>query len=136
MLLKKDSDKSYHRDEACLYVGGDKIYTLGFSSHPMTRMWIGYVDSLKMYINNHIDEYNSRKTHLGTQCHISLPKFELPNKIIHPWWITDTNLVIDSHISSLLRKEISRKERVWYQNMSLFNNDYIRNTWLYNYGYV
>jgi hypothetical protein len=91
----------------------DTIYSLGYSSHPIIKMWVGYEDSLKLYINKHIRVYNSLKTKGGERCHINIKSYNIPDKrdIIHPWWITQTKAVILSHRGSLIRKNPSHYTR-------------------------
>jgi hypothetical protein len=101
---------------------GDEIYTLGFSQHAIVKMWIGYEESLKDYINSCIDEYSTRKKKDGTFCHIKIPKYTISQKINHPWWLVYYNGVILSHRSALLRKEYFRKEIPHYFKNKDFTN--------------
>ena len=115
----------------------DNLYTLGFSQHPIVKMWIGYEDSLRQYINAHIKEYCSHKTKKGDKCtmNINISPFENSlDKIIHPWWITQYNGVILSHRASLLRKEKQRKEKEWYWKNPLFTSipkNYLNNGYIW-----
>lgn len=100
-------NKTYKIPRDKIILPGDELYTLGFSQHAIVKMWIGYEDSLKMYINKHIDAYCSRFKKNGESCSISIKKYTLPEKIQHPWWLVFTNAVVMSHRASLLRKEPS-----------------------------
>lgn len=90
----------------------DKIYRLGFSQHPIVRMWCGYEDALRLYICDHLDECKYRGIKADS---IKVKRPE--GAVVHPWWI---NLVINSHRASLVRKELSRKEARWYMDNPLF----------------
>jgi len=85
----------------------DTVYSLiGFSRHAITKMWVGYEESLKAYINAHIKLYCSFTKKNGEQCSMDLPTYKLPSfkTIPHPWWIVSTSAIIFSHRASLLRK--------------------------------
>ena len=88
--------------------GKERKITLGFSSHPILKMWVGYEESLKRYINIHIDEWVAR----GYKN--TMKKYTIdPQKEILPWWIRFP-WVKYSHKSSLLRKEKYRNEKEHY----------------------
>lgn len=112
---------------------GDEILSLGFSQHAIVKMWIGYEDSLKEYINEHVAEYCTNTTFFGKQCSMDLPHYELPDVYPHPWWITHFEGVIFSHRASLLRKERERNEKPWYWKNKLFTS--IPDKWIQT-GYV
>lgn len=94
----------------------DEYYTLGFSQHAIVKMWVGYEDSLRMYINQHIDVYCTNKTKSGGNCSISIEKYTIPKLKTHdhPWWIVHYDGVVWSHRAALLRKERFRGESAWY----------------------
>ena len=100
----------------------DTIYTLGFSQHAIIKMWIGYEDSLREYINAHTSEYCTHTTKSGKECSIDLPRYTLDHEYPHPWWITSYDGVILSHRASLLRKERERNEPEWYWAQPLFTS--------------
>lgn len=100
----------------------DELYTLGFSQHAIVRMWVGYTSALAHYINVHIDAYCSRTSKNGTKFTMSIPKQQIRGKVVLPWWITKTNVVIYSHKASLLRKEYDRTEPDWYINKPCFTS--------------
>jgi hypothetical protein len=108
----------------------DKVYKLGFSQHAVVKMWIGYETALKYYINVHIKEYLKR----GKNYKMNLPRYEInKEKLVLPWWIKNTKLVIYSHRASLLRKENLRKEPEWYVKKNKFEK--IDDIWK-KYGYI
>jgi hypothetical protein len=108
----------------------DKVYKLGFSQHAVVKMWIGYETALKYYINVHIKEYLKR----GKNYKMTLPRYEInKEKLVLPWWIKNTKLVIYSHRASLLRKESLRKEPEWYVKKNKFEK--IDDIWK-KYGYI
>ncbi len=105
----------------------EKIISLGFSGHPAVKMWIGYTDSLKLYINSCISIWLDRKFKNNMEIE------EIKNlKIISPWWREYNNSpIILSHFSSLIKKDsyyTSNKNEIFDK----FNNDY--KEWL-EYGY-
>lgn len=115
---------------------GDEVWTLGFSQHAAVKMWSGYLPSLKIYINTHIDEYTSRYTSKGNKCTISLPKLKVDSKNPPvPWWISLTDVVIHSHRASLLRKEFERSENEWYWSTVDMKFPLESKEWM-NRGYV
>jgi hypothetical protein len=112
----------------------DELFTLGFSQHAIVKMWVGYENSLKKYINAHIDVYCSLTKKDGTFFTMNIQKYQIKaDKVHHPWWITKYKGVIFSHRASLLRKEISRNESVHYQHIKHFT--YISDEWKTR-GYV
>lgn len=131
--------KEYSREDVFLTKEGDRVYTLkGYSSHTIIKMWIGYEESLKMYINDHLYEFNNnRYTKTSRLCHHSYPPFTLnqPENIIHPWWLRLTDLVIISHQVNLYRKEIYRQEKEWYIHIFDYQDSYFEE-WVKKYGYL
>lgn len=111
----------------------DTIYTLGFSQHAAVKMWVGYEDSLREYINAHIKEYCSRKTFSGKQCSICIPLCKYSkSKYPHPWWLHYKDIIL-SHRASLLRKEQTRNEDAWYIKQKVFTR--LPKEWLHR-GYI
>ena len=99
------SENVYKIPRKKIILPSDELYTLGFSQHAIVKMWIGYEESLKMYINDHIDVYCSKYKKNGERCSIIIKKYKIDNNFIqHPWWIVYYNGVILSHRASLLRK--------------------------------
>lgn len=68
-----------------------------WSNHPAVRMWEGYEDALKMYMNACIDEWIKR----GYVNNMS--KLEHPTEPKMPPWLGDPRFHI-SHQSNLIRK--------------------------------
>jgi len=102
----------------------DRIIKLGFANHPAIRMWYGYQEALKYYINCHIDEWIKRgyKNTMKKYDIIGIPNM--------PSWVysEDFHRV---HRAALITKELQRREKPWYINNPLFIvekdrfNDYI-----------
>lgn len=111
----------------------DDVYTLGFSQHAIVKMWVGYEDSLREYINAHVAEYCTHTTKSGDQCSIDIPHYTILDDHPHPWWITSYDGVILSHRASLLRKERERSEPKWYWGDEMFTST--PDEWM-NTGYV
>jgi len=69
-------------------------------NHPAVKMWRGYEDALKLYVNVMIAEWvrrGYRNTMLFYDIHQEM------DDIVFPWWLGDP-LFHDSHKSNLLRK--------------------------------
>lgn len=99
----------FSKDDVCF--PEDTYISLGFGQHAINKMWVGYENSLKEYINSHIDVYLTKKKKNGDNRKTSISKYDLSNEIIiHPWWLTRTNCVVLSHRASLLRKTYTRKD--------------------------
>ena len=96
-----------------------RIVKLGFSQHAVVRMWVGYENSLRQYINDHIDEWRSRYRKDGTHCKTSISKYDIKEEVYHPWW-TNCFGFLRSHRAALLAKEIARNENPWYVDFNLF----------------
>ena len=72
--------------------------TKGWSNHPITKMWKGYENALKQYLNECIDEwvaqgYNNNKV-----------KEDIDGDILYPHWLGN-DLFHSSHRANLLRKD-------------------------------
>jgi len=89
---------------------GFRVVTLGFVYHPIVKMWMDYKESLKMYINAHIQAWVERGYHN------TMTTYSLSENPPQPPWSYDSK-IHQNHISSLLWKEIERKESPWYQHM-------------------
>lgn len=125
----------YDRERVCITDLGDRIFTLGFSQHAIVKMWLGYEDSLKYYVNQHIINYLSRKTKSGRPRTLVIPLYEdIPpaSEIVHPWWITDYDGVVISHRVNLLRKELVAGSEPHY--WLIFND--VPNKFIQSLGYV
>lgn len=84
--------------------------------HPAILMWIGYEDSLKQYIDSHIDEWITR----GMKN--TLQKYNIQTND-HPSWVSDTD-IHQNHKAALCTKEFERRESKWYFNMPDFVDSY------------
>lgn len=91
---------------------GDKPITFGFIYHPAVLMWLGHEDSLREYIDAHIQASIERG--INNQ----MPRNSLYGAS-SPKWTSDSDFHI-RHKSNLLAKELDRREPVWYQNLPSF----------------
>jgi hypothetical protein len=90
-----------------------RIVNLGFINHPIVRMWFGYREALKDYINAHLEEWISR----GYKNRI--PFYSVPSEYSRPGW-TKNPTFHRTHRSALLEKETNRKENPWYSLRETF----------------
>jgi len=84
-----------------------KKTTGGFVNHPVVNMWRPYLNSLKLYYNTILDECI-----LNRGVNTKMLKFELPELIEHPWFITYKPLLY-SH-----RRMLQIKDPIYYKNLS------------------
>lgn len=77
----------------------ERTPTKGWRNHPVTRMWTGYEEALKLYQNYTIMEWIDR----GYKNTMKLEDVD-HNNIILPAWFGDDKLH-KSHRSNLLRKD-------------------------------
>ena len=96
---------------------GDRIIKFGFANHPAVRMWLCHNDSLRLYINAHIEEWISR----GNKNNMELFAIENPEIIPAPSWTQDP-IMHQNHKAALYRKEVVRKETPWYQKKDDFKD--------------
>ena len=73
-------------------------YVGHWANHPAVKMWRGYENALKLYVNTMITEWK-RRGYLNTLLYYDLADAE----ITYPWWFGDPRFH-DSHKSNLLRK--------------------------------
>ena len=92
---------------------------MGFVSHPIVICWVNYKDSLKMYINDHIDEFLSR----GGKAETKKLKCKISSKVGHPICFLDSAFH-ENHKAALLTKELVRKEEPWYIKKKDFRDAY------------
>jgi len=83
----------------------ERIIKMGFCSHPAVRLWFGYEDALREYIDAHIKEWIKR----GNKNTMKIYNVTAE----HPPWTLNTEFHIN-HKSALFKKEVDRKERLWY----------------------
>ena len=88
---------------------------MGFSTHAAVRMWYGYNDSLKLYINAHIETWIARgyKNNMKT--------YNVDINSLRPAWTLDPSFH-QNHRAALFDKETKRKEPAWYVEMDDFVN--------------
>ncbi len=101
--IPKDEAKNY------MLLENQWFIRLGFVTHPLIRMWFGYEESLKLYINEHINEWIKR----GYLNNMNMYKIDVKESIEHPPWIKSKDFH-ENHRSALLHKEIVRAENPWY----------------------
>lgn len=91
----------------------------GWVNHPCVRMWRGYEDALKVYINVCIDEWKER----GFK---NTMNYEIPstNDVIFPEWLGKYELH-SSHRSNLLRKD-----KEYYSKFGWLETDDIEYFWV------
>jgi hypothetical protein len=77
----------------------DRTPTKGWRNHPVTRMWSGYEEALKLYQNYTIQEWISR----GYKNTMKLEEVDLNVVIMPPWFGVEE--FHQSHRSNLLRKD-------------------------------
>jgi len=77
----------------------ERTPTKGWRNHPVTRMWTGYEEALKLYQNYTIKEWVDR----GYKNTMQYEEI-LPDKLVMPVWFGDENFH-RSHRSNLLRKD-------------------------------
>lgn len=102
-----------YQDKKEAKVGKDeRLIKMGFCNHPAVEMWYGYEDALKEYINAHIEEWVARgyKNTMKT--------YDVKAKE-HPEWCGWSD-IHENHKGALLKKELDRLEKPWYQNMQNF----------------
>lgn len=75
--------------------------------HPAVLMWLGHPESLKEYINAHIQEWIRR----GYKN--NMKQYEVKNPV-RPLWTVDSK-IIENHRAALLKKELDRGKPAWFQ---------------------
>lgn len=83
---------------------------LGFARHPEVWSWYHHPDSLKHYINCHIEQWIERGFKNTMDIYQDVENSDRPK------WTFDEKIFIN-HKQSLLKKEIERKEKDWYINL-------------------
>ena len=78
----------------------ERTDTKGWRNHPITKMWAGYEDALKMYFNLCVEEWVSRGYN-NTMVLEDVPEW---GKIKYPDWLGN-DLLHSSHRANLLRKD-------------------------------
>lgn len=91
----------------------------GFSNHPATKQWIGYLDGLKYYFNCHLDEVFRRG-----RWNVKVMKiYPIPQTFDLPWFVISKPFHF-SHRASLFRKNPE-----YYKDLT-FPAEYL------NHGYI
>ena len=72
--------------------------TKGWVNHPATKMWKGYENALKQYLNECIDHWVSRGYNNN------MKKEVIEGDIVYPHWLGDDSFH-STHRSNLLRKD-------------------------------
>lgn len=96
-----------------------KQLKLGFSTHTVVEMWLGYEGSLKLYINAMINEWIKRGYKNNMKVYDINKHINKWGPICHPPWVNNS-LIHENHRSALLFKEIHRSEPDWYINIDDF----------------
>lgn len=92
---------------------GDDIITTKIRINPAIDMWLGFEDALKDYINAHIENWISRGYENNMKTYI------VPSDYPRPAW-TYSEAIIQNFRSTLIEREIDRKEPVWYMKQNEF----------------
>ena len=77
----------------------DRTPTKGWRNHPVTRMWTGYEEALKLYQNFTIEEWIKR----GYKNTMKLEEIDMRHITLPPWF--GNKDFHRSHRSNLLRKD-------------------------------
>ena len=90
--------------------GDHFIKGTGFVSHPAVSMWLGFEDSLRSYINAHIQVWTLRGYKNTMQV------YDLQRDPPKPAWFRGENIakIVQNFQSTLIQREIERKESAWY----------------------
>jgi hypothetical protein len=115
----------YEKDNIVLENNQRQI-KLGFCRHPIVEMWFGYEDALREYIDAHINEWIQRG-YKNTMKVYGIKAKKYPEWIY--WEIFHNN-----HKGSLIKKEIERNEKPWYQMKEDFLNveEFVDYIWIKN----
>lgn len=132
ITIKTGKNKGTYTKSQVLLVD-EYIISLKRPIHPIQKMWLGYQNGLKYYINCCIDELLTRKNKDGSFCKMRIPKYDLPpsHTICRPWW-TQCPYFLLAFRCSLLRKEKDRNEPPWYINIF---KKYTKHK-MYKHGYI
>ena len=84
----------------------DYFITSGWVMNPAVSMWLGFEETLKLYINAHIQAWKER----GYRNTMST--YNLVSCSTHPAWIGED--IFTNFKSTLIEREIERSEAGWY----------------------
>ncbi len=105
-----------------------KQTTKGFINHPIVKMWRGYEDALRMYMNACIEEWIKR----GFNNNMRIEEVE-KGEIVFPPWLGKSELHF-SHRCNLLRKDFKFYSKYgWIENS--MNYSFVPYFWGSKYGY-
>jgi len=86
--------------------------TTGWINHPITHMWVGYENALKLYFNICVDEWIKR----GYNNNMLLE--EITGDVVYPHWLGN-DLIHSSHRANLLRKDYEYYSKyMWTEDSS------------------
>lgn len=85
-----------------------RVITLQYATNPVVKMWMGYENSLKEYINAHIDAWVERG---GKN---NMMRYPVAPGQPRPAWTLDPK-IHQNHRAALITKELMRNEEPWYQ---------------------
>jgi hypothetical protein len=105
-------DQIVEQDKGIAIEKDQRMIKMGFCNHPVVEMWYGYEDALKEYIDAHIEEW-LRRGYKNTMRIYNVKTMD------HPKWCSWIQLH-DNHKGALLRKEVEREEKTWYQTKEDF----------------
>jgi len=106
--------KSFSVDQEIPLGQNDLGIKFGYIYHPAVLMWLGFENALKEYLDAHIQVCISRG--IKNQ----MMRYDNRNSL-RPIWTYDLNF-INRHRVILLKKELDRHEKPWYQLQPLFTN--------------
>ena len=87
--------------------------TKGWINHPITKMWAGYENALKQYLNECIDEWVSRGYNNNMKHEV------ITEPIIYPDWLGNEKFH-SSHRANLIRKDYGYYSQFnWKENSEL-----------------
>ncbi len=86
--------------------------TKGWRNHPVTKMWKGYENALKQYLNECIDEWVDRGYNNTMKHEV------IEGDVVYPHWLGN-DLFHSSHRANLLRKDKDYYSRyLWVEDSS------------------
>ena len=83
-------------------------------NHPAVKMWRGYENALKFYINCCIEEWTSRTNEDGVYFKNTMEVYAISKPIEYPWWFGKEKFH-EAHRSNLLRKDYSFYSKYCWQ---------------------
>jgi hypothetical protein len=105
-----------------------QLIGFGFKQHTAVRMWLGFEEYLKYYINVHIAEWVRR----GYENNMQL--YEVSNPV-RPGWFDNPD-VIRSFLANLIWKEIANGEDLRYVKNDKFINAWVQPQYIQQFKYL